>query len=115
MSAPDALDLQAAADELGMHYDTLRKGWRRWSDPAHADFCGFPQPFRYPAFGRRGAVVFRASAIHEWKLARERALGEGRITPPTYRNAAAAADLAARRTPAVLKQRAALARMMERA
>lgn len=110
---PDALDLAAAAAEAGVHYDTLRKHWRHWTDPEHAAFCGFPAPFKYPRPGRKGQVAWRRSAIAAWKEARERAFGEGRYLPPgaphVSRQRAAAAM-----TPTVLRERAALARMMER-
>lgn len=116
MSEPDVLDMHEAADEAGVHYDTLRKNWRAWANPAHRDYCAFPMPFRAPPVGRRGGFAWRRSAVAEWKQARERALGARFVTPPTYRHdAATAAHLAARRDPTIHHQRAALARLMERA
>ncbi|ODT88133.1 hypothetical protein [Phenylobacterium sp. SCN 70-31] len=114
-AAADVLDLHAAAAEAGVHYDTLRKAWRHWCDPAHPAFCAFPAPFRYPPPGRRGRVVWRRSAVAAWKEGRERAFGLGAQAPDPAQAHVSRQRAAASLTPAVLKQRAALARMMERA
>jgi hypothetical protein len=109
---PDILDTHAAAAEAGVCYDTFRKQWRAWSDPAHPAFCQFPAPCRYPPPGQRGTYGWRRSAVAEWKLHRERAFGAAHIQPRgvhVSRQKAASAL-----TPAVLRQRAELARIMER-
>lgn len=114
MSEPDSLDLAGAAAEAGVHYDTLKKHWRNWSDPAHPAFCGFPAPYRYPPPGqKRGRLAWRASVIAAWKEGRERAFGVGRHQPPAAPHVSRQRAAAAM-TPTVLKQRAILARLMER-
>ena len=111
MHQPDIIDTAAAAAEAGVCYDTFRKQWRAWSDPDHPTFCQFPAPCRYPPPGRRGSYGWRRTAITEWKLARERAFGAAFVRPEgvhVSRQKAASAL-----TPTVLRQRAAMARMME--
>lgn len=111
----DRLGMGEVADVLGLHYDTLRQSWRAWATPGHPDYRAFPYPFRYPPPGRKGRRVWRRSAIDDWKLARERALGPGRAQPETYRADRVADQAAVRATPQLDKQRAALAQLMERA
>ena len=82
---PDVLDLDGAAREAGVHYDTLKKHWRRWCDPTADAYCGFPPPFRYPEPGQRGRVAWRATAVADWKLRREHAFGAGRAAPASHR------------------------------
>ncbi|PZQ63379.1 MAG: hypothetical protein DI570_09305 [Phenylobacterium zucineum] len=115
MSEPDTLDAHQAAAEAGVHYDTFRKSWRAWADPESPSYRAFPAPFRGPPPGQRGTYSWRASAIREWKLGRERAFGEGRALPPPSQSHVSRQRAAAALNPATLKQRAILARMMERA
>jgi len=115
MSEPDLLDAHAAAAEAGVHYDTFRKAWRAWSDPDHPAYCAFPGPFRYPPPGQRGTYAWRRSAVAEWKAQRERAFGVGRAQPPPAQAHVSRQRAAAALRPAVLRQRAALAALMERA
>lgn len=107
------LDLHAAAEAAGLHYDTLRKCWRGWSDPAHPAYCAFPAPFRYPPPGQRGRIAWRAAAIEAWKVSRERAFGVGRHAPDPSLGHVSRQRAAAALSPHVLKQRAALARRLE--
>lgn len=124
MSEADTCDAYAAAQEAGVHYDTFRKNWRRWADPADPLYVAFPPPFRFPPQNpdgtrRRGTYAWRRSAIADWKRGRERALV--REGPPGRRadgdrpTAARAADAAARRDPTIHRQRAQLAQLMETA
>lgn len=115
MTDPDRIDMAGVADALGFHGDTVRKWWRAWADPQSPHYVHFPPPFRYPPPGRKGRCWWRASAIAEWKLARERALGQGRACPPSYRNETAAERHATAGNPRLSQQRAALARLQERA
>lgn len=116
---PDVLELVDAAREAGVHKDTLRKNWRLWSDPKSDQFIGFPLPFKYPPPGKRGRVAWRRTAVAEWKLARERALGagRGRIGQPqdggqlTHQRA----DQSANRHRRVDRERSNLLHLMERA
>jgi hypothetical protein len=107
------LDLHAAAEAAGLHYDTLRKCWRGWSDPAHPAYCAFPAPFRYPPPGQRGRIAWRAAAIADWKAARERAFGHARHLPDPAQGHVSRQRAGAAMSPHVLKQRAALARRLE--
>lgn len=115
MSEPDVLGLAEAAAEVGVHYDTLRKHWRDWANPDHVDYCAFPMPFRAACASRKARIAWRRSALAAWKLAREHALGVQHRTPAGRRDPALSAHLAARRDPQLHNQRAALARLMERA
>lgn len=115
MNEPDTLDVHGAAAEAGVHYDTFRKAWRGWCDPDSPSYCAFPQPFRYPSPGKRGTCAWRRSAVAEWKAHRERAFGVGRAQPPAAQAHVSRQQAVGSLTPTVLKQRAVLARMMERA
>ena len=117
MTAPDALSLAQVAAEIGRHPDTVKKNWRGWANPAHPDYCGFPQPFIGPRPGRRVNFAWRASAINAWKLARETALGAAcAAAPPSNENHPGAAHhAAARSTPRLVRERAQLLQLMERA
>lgn len=107
---PDALDLAAAAAEIGVHYDTLKKHWRDWSNPEHAAFCAFPAPFRFPPPGQRGRLAWRRTAVADWKVAREHAFGAGRAAPAALPSGRRAVPLFK-----LQRDRAALARLMETA
>ena len=113
VSEPDAVDLLGAARAAGLHYDTLRKHWRAWSDPTSAAYCGFPPPFRYPPPGRRGRLAWRASQIEAWKAARERAFGTNKHHPPGAPRVYDERRVRAL-TPQVLRQRAELSQLMEK-
>lgn len=112
--APDTLDMAGAAREAGVCYRTFKGCWRSWSDPAHPAYRGFPAPFQYPPPGVKGKYMWRRSAVAAWKEGRERAFGLGRQEPPRAQAHVSRQRAVAARTPTVLRQRAALARMMER-
>lgn len=110
---PDAVDMVGAAAELGVHYDTLRKHWREWAGLAPGAGIGLPRPFRYPEPGQRGRIAWRLTALQEWKLRREAALG--RCAPDGQPNRGEVRHLATvRRTGDrdLERQRHELARMM---
>jgi hypothetical protein len=96
-----------------MHYDTVRKHWRAWAGLSKgAPFLGFPLPFRYPEPGRRGHIVWRLSAVNDWKAARERALGAAQ--PPVPQPQAFMADAHATKNPRLARERSELSQLLER-
>lgn len=109
MSEPDALDLAGVAAELGLHYDTVRKHWRAWADPLHPEYTAFPRPFLSGGRGRHGALRWRRTAVADWKLSRERAF----CRPAPERGAPLGRPVGRREH--LERQRATLARLMERA
>lgn len=109
------IGLQRVAQELGMHYDTVRKHWREWAGLCPGAFLGFPFPCRYPEPGRRGVIAWRLSLIADWKLARERCLGLGRAAPPVEPQGRPRADPYVTTTPRLKTERAHLLQLLERA
>lgn len=115
MTEPDTTNLPGAAREAGAAYETFRKQWRGWATKGSDTYCGFPMPFRCPPRGQRGSYAWRVSAIREWKLARERALGAGHARPPLDMTPERAANLNAQRSPGAKAQRAELLTFLRRA
>lgn len=110
-AAPDVLDLHGAAAELGLAYHTFRKAWRHMADPKSPRFVAFPPPFRGPPPGGRGGYGWRASAIAEWKRAREAILGAGHAVPAS--NDDGREPLQIRRDPRLKRDRAELFTLMQ--
>lgn len=114
MLDPDSVGMAEAAAAAGASYEHFRKTWRIWANPRSPHYVGFPQPYLQPPGGGRGLIRWRASAIAEWKRLRERALGAERMRPPNPYEAAGDPSTP-RHDPRLQQERAALARLMERA
>lgn len=117
MTPDPVIGLHEVAEELAWHYDTVRKNWRAWAGLAAgaARFIAFPLPCKYPAPGTRGAYGWRLAAIRDFKLARERALGEGHATPAAEPSGRPRADAYAPKNPRLKSERAHLLHLLERA
>lgn len=109
--ADDDTDMAGAAQLAGVHYDTFRKHWRAWAglDKAGPNLS-LPLPYRFPLPGqKRGAYRWRVEPLRAWRIARETALGEGRIEPAPAKLGRPRND----NSPRLIRDRAALARFME--
>lgn len=109
MVSDPVIGLRGVAGELNCHPDTVRKAWRAWRAS-----IGFPAPCKYPPPGQRGRLGWRLAAIVDWKLARERALGEGR-SMPLREPALADSPPVLKNDPRLARERAQLHRLLERA
>jgi hypothetical protein len=111
------ISLHQVAREIGCHYDTARKNWRAWAG-VQGDrdaYIGFPFPCRYGRVGTRGVLGWRLSVITEWKVRRERALGEGRSAPGEALQGRPRNDPYVTTTPRLKTERAQLQQLLERA
>lgn len=70
---PDALDLRACADRLGVTYDWLQRSWRGWP--------GFPRPYKGEGRGQR--PLWSRDVIDAFKAGRRFDAAAPAAAPPS--------------------------------